>query len=224
MNFLSSPIFSQFPFLIHGFGLREQALESLLPQTQDWCCFQTKQVHGNTVAVLESRGETFFAPTENLVEADSFISNQANVVCAVRTADCVPILLLDPRNRAVAAVHAGWRGAAQNIVGATLQKMAAEFSTKPADVVAAIGPAIGACCYDVGEEVVETLQQLPVSIQVSEKRHIDVQKINYDLLLYAGLKPANIDLLQVCTKCSANLASYRRDHNGERQWSFVALK
>jgi purine-nucleoside/S-methyl-5'-thioadenosine phosphorylase / adenosine deaminase len=90
-----------------------------------------------------------------LPQADAAISQQAGLLLAIQTADCVPILLADVRRRAVAAVHAGWRGTLARIVMKTLGRMRAEFGTKPGDVIAALGPAIGPCCYEVGPEVAQ---------------------------------------------------------------------
>ncbi len=93
-------------------------------------------------------------------EGDALISNQPGVLVAVKTADCVPILLADPVTHSVAAVHAGWRGTAAEILSATLRQMSEKWGTRPADVHAAIGPAIGGCCYEVGADVAQRFAEL----------------------------------------------------------------
>jgi YfiH family protein len=86
-------------------------------------------------------------------QADALVTRERGVLLAVQTADCVPILLADPKNRAVAAIHSGWRGTLRRIAEKTVGRMQMEFGTRPADLIAAIGPGIGGCCYEVGSEV-----------------------------------------------------------------------
>ena len=95
------------------------------------------------------------APPAEPPKGDALATSAAGVLLAIQTADCIPILLVDPRHRAVAAIHAGWRGTLARIAAKTLGRMQMEFSTKPADVLAAIGPGIGQCCYEVGPGVVK---------------------------------------------------------------------
>src|SRR5207245_10260402 len=86
-------------------------------------------------------------------DGDALISNMPGLLVAVKTAECVPILIVDPLNRAVAVVHAGWRGTAKKIAGRAVAEMQSKFSTRAEDLHVAIGPAIGKCCYEVGPEV-----------------------------------------------------------------------
>lgn len=95
------------------------------------------------------------APTGEAPKADALITNTPGLLLGVQTADCVPILLADTRRRAVAAIHAGWRGTLARIATKALGRMSMEFGTEPRDVVAALGPAIGRCCYEVGPEVAQ---------------------------------------------------------------------
>jgi hypothetical protein len=90
-----------------------------------------------------------------LLQGDALLTSQPALLLAVQTADCVPILLADTARRAVAAVHAGWRGTLRRVVAKTVGRMRLEFGTRPADIVAAMGPAIGRCCYEVGPEVAQ---------------------------------------------------------------------
>jgi polyphenol oxidase len=107
-----------------------------------------RQIHSDIVRVFSR------APVK-APQADAATSRRVGLVLAIQTADCVPILLADVRRHAVAAVHAGWRGTLKRIVIKTLGRMRAEFGTKPGDVIAALGPAIGPCCYEVGPEVAQ---------------------------------------------------------------------
>ena len=107
-----------------------------------------RQIHSDVVRL-------FSTPATPAPQADAAISSQAGLFLGVQTADCVPILLADPRRHVVAAVHAGWRGTLARIVVKTLGRMRLEFGTNPEDVLAALGPAIGPCCYEVGPEVAQ---------------------------------------------------------------------
>lgn len=107
-----------------------------------------RQIHSDVIH------EVTAAPTHAL-RGDALITRTPGLLLAVQTADCVPILLADPKHRAVAAVHAGWRGTVKRIAAKTLGRMQMLYGTRPADVLAALGPAIGQCCYEVGPEVVQ---------------------------------------------------------------------
>ncbi len=107
-----------------------------------------RQIHSDVVRVFPS-------PAATAPQADAAISSHAGLFLGIQTADCVPILLADPRRHVVAAVHAGWRGTLARIVVKTLGRMRLEFGTNPEDVLAALGPAIGPCCYEVGPEVTQ---------------------------------------------------------------------
>lgn len=188
---LTSPLLSQFEWLEHGFGTRldlvsQERMASL------------QQVHSATVLVAEE-------PAGCAGTGDSLICNHPGTVLSVRTADCFPVLMADSRTHAVAAVHAGWRGTASEIVIQTLLRMREEFGTDPQDVVAVIGPGIGACCYHVGEEV---------ALRFGRKKagHLDLAAVNRRQLLMAGLAGENIDAVGSCTYCDAeNFHSFRRD-------------
>jgi YfiH family protein len=135
---VQSPILSALPFLAHGFGTRHSAT---VPNSVS----SVKQIHSNLVLLADWPGL--------LGEGDALVTNQPGLAISIRTADCYPILLADSKNEAIAAIHAGWRGTASQIVVRTLERMRAEYGTNPRDIVAGIGPGIGVCCYEVGEDV-----------------------------------------------------------------------
>ena len=113
------------------------------------------QVHGADV-LIRRVGD---APATTLTDADIIVSNDPNVAIAIQTADCVPILIADRRTGAVAAAHAGWRGLAAGVPRVAVDALRREFGSRPADLVAAAGPSIGACCYEVGPEVRHHFEQ-----------------------------------------------------------------
>ncbi|MBN1282817.1 MAG: laccase domain-containing protein, partial [Proteobacteria bacterium] len=129
----------------HGFGVGPCEIGDMVgPKMR---VFRTDQIHGKRVVRLEE------VKDDGVIEADAFITNRPGVVCHVRTADCVPILIADPKKNAIAAVHAGWRGTALDVAGESIRGMNRAYGTDPADCVAAIGPCICGPCYEVGREV-----------------------------------------------------------------------
>jgi YfiH family protein len=156
-----------------------------------------KQIHSASVLVATER--------EPVGEGDALLTATPGLRVSVRTADCYPILLADTKNRAVAAVHAGWRGTAGKIVVETLARMRAQFGTAPADIVAAIGPGIGLCCYQVGAEVGRLFG-------LEEAGRIDLAAANRRQLLDTSVEKSAIDVLGGCTFCdSSRFYSFRRD-------------
>jgi len=191
-----------------------------------------KQIHSDVIHLFEA------APAEPC-NGDASITSRPGLLLGVQTADCVPILLVDPKKRVVAAVHAGWRGTLQRIVVKAIGKMQMKFKSKPADLLAAIGPAIGGCCYEVGTEVatqfqsqfvealdwfdefrtgdepnpIQWLNMMPPGHQPPPKNVLlDLRKANRAQLLGAGLLAPNIFVSDLCTACRPDLLfSYRKE-------------
>jgi YfiH family protein len=203
----------------HGFGVRGVALGDLIRGLglDGAASFCTNQVHGNRVHVLS-------APTAAVLAGDAFITDRAGLVCSVRSADCVPILIADARGRAVGAVHAGWRGTAKDVAGEALSMMRQAYGTDPADCVAAIGPCICGGCYEVGPEVEDAMAGLGIGdLWRAGAGRVDLRRANARLLMRAGIPGPNIETLPDCTRCDARFASFRRDGGGDRQASLIAL-
>lgn len=167
-----------------------------------------------------------FSPASHRPEADVLVSNDPETAVAVRAADCVPILIGDPRTGAVAAVHAGWRGTAAGAAPAAIAALEREFGARPADLVAAIGPSIGPCCYEVGTELVDAFAAagharhlidrwfLAPPLRRGEyqkpKLCLDTWTANRDQLVVAGLDEENIHSCGLCTASHIELfPSYR---------------
>ena len=174
------------------------------------------QVHGADVRVVHAGTEG--ALDANNERCDALVTNAPHILVGVQTADCVPVLLGDPRSGACAAVHAGWRGTAAEVVPAALARMRAEYGTRPADVCASIGPAALQCCYEVGAEVIHTFSarfryadELLARTREGHAR-IDLQRANRRQLTDAGVSPERIHAAPLCTICRDDLFfSYRRD-------------
>jgi YfiH family protein len=158
-----------------------------------------RQTHSSYVAKI------YGLPEEELEETDALITNQPGICLCVQTADCVPILLYDPKQKAVAAVHAGWRGTVKKIAGETIEKMKISYHSHPEDILAAVGPSIGPDVYEVGDEVVKAVRKnIPGSEKTlhksnSGKFHLNLWEANRQILLECGLIPENIETLGECT-------------------------
>lgn len=191
------------PWLIHGFGTRNSSLPHPLATV--------KQIHSATCVAAEGRSGI-------LGEADAIIEDTPGNAIAVKTADCIPVLLVDERRRAVAAVHAGWRGTAARIVPAAIEAMARRFGTEPADLHGAIGPGIGACCYEVGPEVM-------AQFGGQGRGHLDLEAENRRQLENSGVTPGRIYASHLCTMCrSDEFHSFRRDREAAgRLYSFIGI-
>lgn len=152
---------------------------------------------------------------------DALLENLPGVAIGIKTADCVPILLADPVKLAIAAVHAGWRGTAAFIVQAAVHAMASDFGTRPEDLYAAIGPAIGGCCFEVGPEVAREF-----GVIAPGPVHLDLRAINAKQLVASGVMQANISVSAECTKCQpAGYHSFRRDREAAgRMISWIRIR
>lgn len=152
---------------------------------------------------------------------DGLVTETPGILLSVRTADCVPILLFDPKKRVCAAVHAGWRGTVGGIGENAVREMISHGSD-PRDVLAAIGPCIGSCCYRVGEDVYEAFAAKGdfsacfIPDPEPGKYRLDLTAANRLLLLDAGLLPAHIDEARVCTYCHGEYFFSHRRMGAER--------
>lgn len=137
--------------------------------------------------------------------ADAVVTEDRGVLIGVQTADCVPVLLYDRRRQAIGAVHAGWRGTAAGILKITIEAMAKRYSSSPPDIVAAIGPSIKGCCYNVGYEVIEAVKRATGKgdyfVNRGEKYFLDLRTANRCQALSMGVLPENIWMSNECTCC-----------------------
>lgn len=218
--FLKSEVLSQVPGIEHGFGTREEPIPNWAKPYWDDHKPRWKQVHGVSVAQIEH-------PLQECGEVDALYSRSIQIPTSVMTADCVPILLAHRSGSAVAAVHAGWRGTRARILR-NLWKRLAQDGEKPQDWVAAIGPAIGPCCYEVSEELARDFQnefkEMGSHLAVPRHRILDLPWINAEELRQIGL--AQVDLIRACTFCTQEprFHSYRKEGGGTRQWSVIMRK
>ena len=190
--------------------------------------FMVTQVHGRTLVEVGSDDRTErICPTE----ADALVTTTPGTAVAVRTADCVPVLLADPAGSAVAAAHAGWRGLVAGVIEAAVEAVVRRSGLPSAgSLVAAIGPAIDHCCFEVGEEVAEEIvtavgtEEIVHRPEGAPRPYVDLRGAARLRLRGAGLLDGTIELVGPCTRCASDLLhSYRRDGpRSGRQVSFVA--
>lgn len=190
--------------LVCGFGSRTREAP---PATR----LLRRQVHGNRVvdaAVGDAGlGRDATDPYPRVeVEADALVCARAGIVAGVRTADCVPILLVAPLRRWAAVVHAGWRGTIADIAGEAV-RAAEKAGVRPSGILAALGPSIGSCCYEVSDDLGDDFERagLPVLRRVGRKPHLDLRDANHVLLERAGVPRANIQNVGPCTRCANDL-------------------
>ena len=185
----------------------------------------SRQMHGDRIVRAE-----FDAP--GVEEADGLVARTPCMAVGVLTADCVPLLLVVPEAGMVAAIHAGWKGTRLGIARRALEILCVESGLPAAAVHAALGPAIGGCCYEVGEEVVAALQQgasagcVRILRRRGAKAWIDLREINAAILRRGGVRESNIHLVGPCTRCAAAECFSHRASGGRtgRQLSAIGWR
>jgi YfiH family protein len=185
--------------------------------------WRMRQVHGCDVFTVPADGDRAAEAAQvPPPQVDALITNRSDVALAVQVADCVPLLLADPRTGAVAATHAGWRGTAANVAAATVARLLREFDARPADLVAAIGPSIGPSCFQVGPDVRDAFLQASDGEtvrpgawfvpDVGDRFRLDLWRANQDQLVDAGLRPERVHVARLCTVTHIeHFFSYRRE-------------
>ncbi len=237
---------------------RQRILEALA--MQDYPCVTPWPVHGADIATFSYGDEwrtdwafrSFYEQSwtpQTMRKADALITRERGVGLALSFADCVPVIFYDPVEQVIAIAHAGWRGTARGIVMATVEEMGAQFGCQPANILASIAPAIGACCYEVseqvrqlfsGEQTFDDMQvrphlrgfvresatfaqtQLPDRISL----RLDLCTTNRQQLLMAGLQPEHIEVADICTSChTEQFFSYRKENGITGRFAvMIALK
>ncbi len=245
LSFYESPLLAAFPELVHGFFTRRGGV-SLAPYDSlnlSWSVGDRReaavanrrrvqqalglaglaganQVHGRGGAVIT---ENPADPNGEMATADILYTDRPGIGLLIKQADCQAVMLYDPGRRVAANVHCGWRGQVQNVLGAAVARLAARYGCRPADLYAAISPSLGPCCA----EFRNFRREFPPELWRYEvrPRYFDLWQLSRDQLIAAGLKPENIEVAGLCTRCrAAEFFSYRRDKITGRQGTVIALK
>ena len=201
-----------------------QALAAAIDVSPDHV-LSLNQVHGRAVVTVPRNiaADALRAMRTERPRADALVSDSPDVALAVRAADCVPLLIGDRRTGAVAAVHAGWRGTAARVAVAAIDALARDFGSRPADLVVAIGPSIGSCCYEVGADLVDAFAAAGHERYLvdrwfltprDQRMRLDVPGANRDQLILAGVREENIHACGLCTAMHLDvLTSYRAERD-----------
>lgn len=192
------------------------------------------QVHETVVRKVTApdRGVGIYKPRD-MHSVDALVTNDTGVTLVTYYADCTPVFFVDTVNRAIGLAHAGWRGTVGEISRKVVEMMHREFSTNPDDLICAIGPVIGKCCYEVSADCAAEFSKLfgnesPVITPGNKegKYMVDLAFANKLILMQAGVKEENITLSDLCTQCSSDLLWSHRATNGKRgtMAAFMCIK
>ena len=271
LHTIQSPLFEHLPNLIHGFSTRTGGYSEAYGGSQLNLGFTAsddrknvernrqaffgeltgrtkslppvislRQIHSGLVHVLKSKDDV----PKNVLKGDAIITNRRDMLLAIQVADCVPVLVADTKRGAVGAFHAGWRGTVKRIVERGVGSMRAVFGCKPKNLYAAIGPCIHACCYAVGDEVIDEFQsqfvyadelfsevydrdpikekypllfltaRAPGHSNIGPQTHLDLVEANRRQLLDAGVQEDHIWAAEECTSCRTDLLFSHRAESG----------
>jgi YfiH family protein len=179
-----------------------------------------RQVHGGDVRVVTQPP----APGEEPPEADALFTDRTDVFLALCFADCMPVLFFDPVQRAVGVAHAGWRGLQGGILENTVRAMTEAFGTDPKTLQAAIGPHIGVCCYEVGDDVAKHFEDVPRAVRTDEqgRKFLNLTRVARRQLDGAGLNPEHVNISAPCTSCFVD-AYFSHRAEGGRTGRFAAI-
>ena len=174
---------------------------------------RNSQIHSSIVNKIDEKN------IGQRIDGDALISNVKEVPLLILTADCVPVVIIDPKNKAVGVAHAGWRGTYDKICKNTIDEMIKNYKSNPEDLICVIGPSIGPCCYEVSKDLVEKFNTNLANhagefdIIKDDKYFLDLWKINELTLKDCNVKDENIINLQICTNCNHDKFYSYRKHN-----------
>ena len=217
---------------------RKAFLRRFAPASQTWPLVTLRQIHSDIIHFVDSEPKTPLA-------GDGMITGTPGLFLAIQTADCLPIILVDPKHKAVGVFHAGWRGTVQRIVEKGVGEMRRSFGSSPSNLEAAIGPGIRGCCYEVGEEVQQKFEsqfayaaglfrevkesdpvrekypllfltaRAPGHSDLPKKIFLDLLEANRQQLIAAGVRPKSIEASTLCTNCRSDLLFSYRAEKGK---------
>ncbi len=256
MNFVSSPILDDFDVLTHAFltrkGIGEEGpLSSLDFREKDGYekveakrrkvvlgklfgfdharLVIARQVHGDGVLVIDEsidRNRDILSQLSG-AKGDAIVTTLDGIALGVLTADCLPVIFFDPLVRAAAVVHAGWQGTSKCVTGKTIEVLKNRFGSNPEDVIAAMGPAIGPCCYEIKDDVANRFANMDGAILADNGiKLLDLKRANLLQMLEYGIKEEHISISDICTSCKTDLFfSFRKEGEAAgRQLSFILMK
>jgi len=228
LRIVTLPALAAVPGLVHGFERRSPADRPETREESHARVARALESHGRLLLLKQVHGaEVAEAPWDGIPEADASCTAAPGFLLGIQTADCLPVLVVDPHRRLAAAAHAGWRGTAAGIATRATAALVARGSDAQ-DLVAAIGPGIGPCCYEVGEDLRAAFGPAGARFfrpGANGRPHLDLRAVNARQLVDAGLRPEAVHHVDECTRCRADLyPSFRRDGAAAgRMISFVGF-
>jgi YfiH family protein len=257
IEYLRAPMLSDCDFLDHAFGTRRGGVsrddykslnmsfregDEEFRVLQNWNKLASafnipmenflvlNQVHGDDIFVIEPRGNYF--TSHEALNYDAIVTNRANLAICIKTADCVPVFIVDRIKKVIAAVHAGWRGSALEISSKVVRLMQNQYGSEPADILAAIGPAIGLCCYEIDAGTADAFRRQKNSEDFlfpgkrKDRWMLDLVEANRRQILNCGIPDANIEAAGICTVCRQDTFFSHRGSGGVtgRQINFIMIK
>lgn len=225
-KFCTVPRFTEIPFIVHGFGTKHMKEEELLS-----ICKADKlqpvflnQIHSDVVHIVNTN------PRHRL-RGDALLSRQAGMLLVVKTADCLPVFIVDTVIKAVAAVHCGWKGTSQGLIRKVVQKMESSFECESSSLLVGLGPCIECDCYQVGDDVREAFRDdehisrvFQPATRLPGKYNFDLREANRKQLMDSGVEAEHIFSLDDCTFCQDNLYSFRQEReDAGRMLSFIGM-
>jgi polyphenol oxidase len=207
---------------------RERLADAVGLPIESWV--YAEQVHGKEVIWLTSndRGKGIRSRESAIQAKDAFITQNKNLCIAALFADCVPLYFYDPVHQVIGLAHAGWKGTVQEIAAVTITNMQQYFDSKPDEIRVAIGPSIGICCFEVDEVVMIKVWELysrdmmwkdgdkPLfQEKTNGKFMLNLQEMNRQIMIKAGILPSHIEVTQLCTSCHTDLFFSHRKENGK---------
>jgi YfiH family protein len=257
IEYLQSPLFNNCDFLEHAFctrrgGASRDDYKSLNMSFREgdeefrvlsnWDCLATvfaipveqflavNQVHGDAIFIIKPHGSYF--STRDELNYDAIVTSRADLAICIKTADCVPVFIVDKIKKVIAVVHAGWKGSALGISAKVIRLMQKQYGCLPQDILAAIGPSIGKCCYEVDQVTADTFRKQNNSdlfLQQGKKKDkwiLDLAEANRRQILEAGVQESNVDVAGCCTACNQDMFFSHRGSGGitGRQVNFMMIK
>lgn len=257
LPYLQAPVFAGCDFLTHAFctrqgGVSREDYKSLnmsfregdeeFQVLQNWGKLAeafiipveqflvVNQVHGDRIFLIEPQGGYFSSRAE--LNYDAIVTNRAGLAICIKTADCVPVFLVDEAHKVIAAVHAGWRGTASGISAKVIRLMQKQYGSLPRNILAAIGPSIGRCCYEVDSITADAFgtqkdkESFLFPQAAKNKWLLDLPEANRRQILNCGVPNTNIELSGYCTMCNQDIFFSHRGSGGitGRQINFMMIK
>jgi len=188
------------------------------------------QVHGNDIFIIKPFGD-YYSSSETL-DYDAMVTSRTNLAVCIKTADCVPVFIVDRIKKIIAVVHAGWKGTALEITAKVVRLLQEKYGSSPGDILTAIGPSIGQCCFEVDTPTANAFfEQKNNEAFLSpgarpNKWMLDLAEANRRQILNCGIPEANIDVSDLCTSCRQDLFFSHRGSGGitGRQVNFMMIK